>query len=359
MPGLRVRDARGIAARWVAGEGVRTPGFAGAFLHGSINWLPDDAYLPETSDLDLMVVLAGEAPGQKPGKFRYEGVLLEVSHLPLADVATPEQVLGRAHLAGSFHRPSVLADPTGHLTRLQAEVARHYADESWVLRRCADVEAKMRGPFPPPTAPFPDQVNAWLFPTGLTTHLLLVAGLRNPTVRQRYLAVRDLLAESGRLDVYDGLLADLGVLALSPQRAVTHLETLEAAFRDAADVIRSPFIFAADISAAGYPVAISGTRELIARGDHREALFWLTATAVRCQQVLAADAPHLLPRHAPGFRALLAELGLHRRADLLARRAAMLDRLPERRRVAREIIAARRDTSARMDGGTSVRGANT
>ncbi|MCA9876200.1 MAG: hypothetical protein KC442_00395, partial [Thermomicrobiales bacterium] len=328
MRGARVGDAREIARRWVADAGGRTPGFAGAFLHGSINWLPDDAHLPETSDLDVMVVLEGGAPVQKPGKFRYDSVLLEVSHLTLAEVATPEQVLSNAHLAGSFHRPSVLADPTGHLDALQQEVARHYAAEAWVLRRCADVEAKMRRPFPPPAAPFPDQVNAWLFPTGLTTHLLLVAGLRNPTVRLRYLAVRDLLAEQDRLDAYDGLLADLGVLGLTPQRATAHLDALEAAFLAAAGVIRSPFFFAADISAAGYPVAIEGARELIARGDHREAVFWLAATAVRCQQVFAADAPELLPRHEPGFRALLAELGLHDWADLLARREAMLARLP-------------------------------
>jgi hypothetical protein len=349
VSGITAGAARKIASGWVAVEGSRTPGYVGAFLHGSINWLPDDADLPATSDLDVMLVLAADDPAQKPGKFRYKGVLLEVSWLPLSEVASADQVLGNAHLAGSFHRASVLADPTGHLTTLQRDVARHYADEVWVLRRCADVEAKMRRPFPPPDAPFPDQVNAWLFPTGLTTHLLLVAGLRNPTVRRRYEAVRDLLAEHGRLDVYAGLLEDLGVAGMTSQRAATHLDTLEAAFRDAAQAIRSPFFFAADLSEAGYPVAIGGSRELIARGDHREAMFWLAATAVRCQQVFIQDAPHLLPRHAPGFLALLADLGVRDRNELMARKAAMLAELPERWGVAREIIAARRDTTGSTD----------
>jgi hypothetical protein len=347
--GIAAGAAREIAAGWVAEDGARTPGFVGAFLHGSINWLPDDAELPTTSDLDVMLVLAGDAPAQKPGKFRYQGVLLEVSFLPLAEVPNAEKVLGNAHLAGSFHRASVLADPTGHLTALQQDVARHYAEETWVLQRCADVETKMRRPFPPPDASFPDQVNAWLFPTGLTTNLLLVAGLRNPTVRRRYEAVRDLLAEQGRMDVYAGLLEDLGVASMTPQRAMSHLDVLEAAFLDAAQAVRSPFFFAADLSEDGYPVAIGGTRELIARGDHREAMFWLAATAVRCQQVFTQDAPHLLPRHEPGFRALLADLGVRDRRDLIARKAAMLARLPERWDVAREIIAARRDTTASTD----------
>jgi hypothetical protein len=346
---ISVWAAREIARGWVIGEGVRTPGNVGAFLHGSINWLPDDAELPPTSDLDVMLVHAGEPPAQKPGKFRYQGVLLEVSYLSLADIATAEQVLGNAHLAGSFHRPAVLVDPTGHLTALQQDVARHYADETWVLRRCADVEAKMRQPFPPPDAPFPDQVNAWLFPTGLTTHLLLVAGLRNPTVRQRYLAVRELLSEQRRMDVYPGLLEDLGVREVTRERAMAHLATLETAFKDAARAIRSPFFFATDVSEAGYPVAIRGTRELIERGDHREAMFWLAATAVRCQQVFVQDAPALLPRHEPGFMAMLADMSIRDREDLITRRDAMLARLPERWKVAREIIAERGDTTRSID----------
>lgn len=349
MSGIAAGAAREVAAAWAEAEGARTPGFAGAFLHGSINWLPDKAALPASSDLDVMVVLAGDEPAQKPGKFRYQGVLLEVSYLPLVEVANADQILGNAHLAGSFHRPSVLADPTGYLAALHQEVARHYAEEAWVYRRCADVAAKIRQPFPPPGAPFPNQVNAWLFPAGLATHLLLVAGLRNPTVRQRYGAVRELLVDQGRLDVYAGLLEDLGVAAMTPSRATAHLDALEAAFVDAAQAIRSPFFFAADISEAGYAVAIGGTRELIARGDHREAIFWLAATAVRCQQIFLQDAPHLMPRHAPGFRALLNDLNVPDRNALVARHAATVARLPECWQVAHELIAARRDTTASSD----------
>ena len=347
--GVTARTARDIAANWVDTAGVHAPGCVGAFLHGSINWLRDDALVPATSDVDVMLVLADNAPLYRPGKLRHRGVLLEISSLPLAEIADAETVLGNAHLAGSLQAPSVLADPTGRLCDLHREVARHYEDEYWVLRRCVDVEAKMRRQVPAPGAPLRDQVNAWLFPTGLTTHLLLVAGLRNPTVRLRYLAVREMLEADGRMDVYAGLLDDLGVASMTRQRATTHLRELEAAFRDAAQVIRSPFFFAADISEAGYPVAIEGARELIRRGDHREAIFWLAATAVRCQHVLAQDAPHLLGRHAAGFLTLLSDLGIRDPVDLVARRDAMLGRLPERWNVAREIIAARRDTSRSSD----------
>ena len=78
-------------------------------------------------------------------------------------------------------------------------------------------------------------------------------------------------------------------------------------------------------------------------------MFWLAATAVRCQQVFTQDAPRLLPRHEPGFMVLLRDMGIGDREDVLRRRAAMLARLPERWDVAREIIAARRDTTVSGD----------
>jgi hypothetical protein len=79
---MRVRHAKEIARRWVSETASSIPGFAGAFFHGSANWLPDEAALPATSDLDIMVVLDAPDPPIKPGKFGYQGVLLEVSYLP-------------------------------------------------------------------------------------------------------------------------------------------------------------------------------------------------------------------------------------------------------------------------------------
>src|SRR5436309_12495083 len=99
---MRVKDAKAVARQWVMEEASTAPGFAGAFYHGSTNWLPDDAVLPATSDVDIMVVLADPSPPAKRGKFRYRDVLLEVSHLPQEQLQSPDLILGQYHLAGSF-----------------------------------------------------------------------------------------------------------------------------------------------------------------------------------------------------------------------------------------------------------------
>ena len=50
-----VKHAKDIARQWVIEEASKVPGFYGAYYAGSVNWLPDDAILPATSDLDVWV----------------------------------------------------------------------------------------------------------------------------------------------------------------------------------------------------------------------------------------------------------------------------------------------------------------
>src|SRR4051794_11925614 len=115
---MRIGQARGIARQWVTANAVAIPGFAGAFVHGSGAALPDNADLPDTSDFDVMVVIDGPMPETKLGKFRYEGLLLEVSYLPGEEATSAKQVLGQYHLAGSFRNDTVLADPRGTLAEI-------------------------------------------------------------------------------------------------------------------------------------------------------------------------------------------------------------------------------------------------
>ena len=342
---MLVGEAKRAARRWVASEGPGIPGFAGAFFHGSINWLGDEEPFPEGSDLDLMLVLDGPPPAQKLGKFVYDSVLLEVSPLTRAQLGTAEDILGQYHLAGSFRGPSIIADPAGFLTPLHEVVAREYARRPWVEARCAHARDKaLHGTMLDAAAPFHNQVNAWLFPTGIETHVLLVAGLRNPTVRRRYAAARELLHEYGRAPFYATLIDQLDPAGMTPERATEHLAALGAAFDAAAAVIRSPFFFAADISAPARPVAIGGSAELIATGLHREALFWIVATFCRCMAVFAQDGtPDLRARHEPGFRRLLADLGIVTATDLRRRKEAIPAFMPEVWRVAEAIMAANPD----------------
>lgn len=340
---MLVKQAKEIALQWVTAEADALPGFRGAFLHGSINELPDDAVLPATSDVDVVVVLDAAEPPEKPGKLPEQGALLEVSYLPMDQLRSAEQVLGVSHLAGSFRTPGILLDPSGALTQLQAAVALNFARRKWVVRRCEHAQEKalacLRALDEP--APFPEQALKALFGTGLTTHVLLAAGLKNLTVRKRYLAARELLAAYGYADFYPALLELLGCSRMTRARCEHHLARLAQAFDAAKSAIRTPVFFASDLSDRARPITIDGNRELIESGSHREAVFWLAVTYSRCQDVLARDAPAgVQEQFQPGYRELLGDLGMSTVAGLQQRRRQVEAFLPRVWQVAQSIIAA-------------------
>jgi hypothetical protein len=337
-----VKEAKRIAREWVIEEGSKVPGFWGAFYHGSINWLPDDAILPKTSDVDVMVVLDDAKPPDKLGKFVYRDVILEVSYWPRDRLQSPDLVLGQYPIAGSFSTPSIILDPSGQLTALQAAVAREYAKREWVFKRCEHARENVLRLLQASNAsqPFHDQVSTWLFAAGVTTHVLLVADLKNPTVRLRYVAAKELLAHYGHQDFHETLLETLGCAQLSRRRVEDHLGALSDAFDSAKGVVKRPYRFAADISDIGRPIAIDGSRELIKHGLHREAIFWMVATYSRCQDVLYRDGSvEMQIRHLPGYRQLLSDLGITSSADLQRGKEQVGRRLPRVWEVAEAIMA--------------------
>ncbi len=340
---MLVKQAKAIARQWVLIEGIKIPGFVGAFYHGSTNWLPDAATLAPSSDLDVMLVLDDADPPVKLGKFIYQAVLLEISYLAREQLASPELILGNYQMAGSFKTPGIIADPSGQLAELQAAVAKDYAKRSWVYQRCEHARNNILRNLSSlnQVQPFHDQVTAWLFAAGVTTHVLLVAGLKNPTVRRRYVAVRELLTDYDRLDFYPTLLELLGCDQMSRARVEQHLAALTAVFDVAKTVIKTPFFFASDLSELARPIAIDGSWAMIDHGDYREAIFWIVATYSRCQKVLYQDAPLALQEQFdPGYRALLADLGILSSADLQERSEQIKSRLPQVWAVAEAIMAA-------------------
>ncbi|MEV4068294.1 hypothetical protein ACGFJC_04710 [Nonomuraea fuscirosea] len=322
---MRAEQARRIARQWVREEGSALPGFAGAFLTGSVLWADPAAELAPSSDVDVMVVARPGTPIGHIGKFPYQGVLLEVSSM--TGLGSTHEVLSDYHLAGSFHLPCVLADPTGRLGELQRVVARDFAERPWVLARCTHAMDRVRGFINgvDESAPPVEQITSWLFGTGVTAHVLLVAGLRNPTIRRRYAAVRDLLADHGRLEYHEGLLDLLGCARLSAAEVGRHLDALERVF-DAAASVRAPaYRFDSDISPVARPAAIDGSRELIDQGLHREAVFWMAATYARCltKRALAGESGY-----EDGFAELLSDLGVETLADRRRRGDRVLAALP-------------------------------
>ncbi|GAC1396745.1 MAG: hypothetical protein NVSMB52_10330 [Chloroflexota bacterium] len=343
---MRAGEARDVARQWVMEEGRDDPHLHGAYFAGSLNWLSDDAPVPATSDVDVNLVLNGSIPPGGRRKFLYRGVLIEVTYLSMDGLSSLDVVLSNYHLAGGFRVPSIILDPSGQLTELNAAVARGFTQRRWVSRRCAHARDRvLEGLASIETSdPFEEAVITWLFPTGITTHVLLVAGLKNPTVRRRYAAAKELLTDYGHLDLHESLLGVLGCAHTSRASVEGHLSALTELFDVAAAQMGTPFSFASDISALARPIAIDGSRDCIECGNHRAAMFWIAVTYSRCMSVLRRDAPAgLYARYEWTYRELLADMGITSVADLQRRREGVLDVLHDVSRVADDIMAANRE----------------
>jgi hypothetical protein len=194
-----------------------------------------------------------------------------------------------------------------------------------------------------PDKPWSDQVTACLFGAGVTTHMLLVAGLKNPTVRKRYEAVHALLKEYGRLDIHEELLDLLGNRKLRRPRVEQHLTDLTRTFDAARKVVRTPYQFASDISEEARPIAINGARVAIRAGFQREAMFWIAATYSRCMHILETDAPESLVLYAPGYQSVLNDLGIGSPELLQKRVEEVRNYLPHLWTIVATIIACNPD----------------
>jgi hypothetical protein len=333
---VQVGHAKQIARAWAVEHARQIAHVHGAYLAGSVNWLPDAAEVSATSDVDVNVVFATAEPPAARTKFVYEGLLLEMSPLVVAQVRSAEQVLGDYHLAGGFRTPSMLFDPSGELTALQAVVGREFARPEWVARRREHAAQRVVAGLDSisQAASLPDAVIRWAFAAGVLTHVLLVGALRNPTVRRRYAAVREVLLSRGHGDLYEELLGVLGCAAWSQAQCAQHLALVADMFDAATAVSRSAFIFASDITELARPLAIDGSAELIEAGLHREAAFWLIVTASRCQLLLAAAAQRQFD---VGYRALLADVGIPGSSDLASKAGQVKAVLPRVCQVAAEM----------------------
>lgn len=344
---MRIGDGRNEAAAWVERHLANLPGFRGAYFIGSTASLSDDAEIPAYSDIDVVVVVseADKFGASEREKLGLDGVLLEVTVIGWSEFESVERVSESYHLATGLSRDTIIADNTGDLRALQIQVEHNFTQRQWVLRRCANAWDKVERGLRTldPMTSWHDLVLAWLFATGVTAQVPLVAALRNPTVRRRYVDARDVLTQYGVADTYGELLRLLGSTGLTADRVGGHVANLERTFDASVQVSRTRMPFSADITPLARPLIIDASRELISAGYHQEAMFWIGVTFARCTKILAVDAPRHSQHELVGFfDDAVDDLGIASAADLLSRAEECRSFLPELRSCAMDIVEQNR-----------------
>jgi len=124
-------------------------------------------------------------------------------------------------------------------------------------------------------------------------------------------------------------------------RVGQHLATLTEIFDRAKHTIKTPFSFATDISENARPMTIDGSLEVMERGYHREAMFWIAVTHSRCQEVMLRDAPAgMTQTFRDNYRELVNDLRVPSAKEVRGRCAEVELILPSVWQLAEAIIAA-------------------
>ncbi|MCD6289916.1 MAG: hypothetical protein J7M34_05375, partial [Anaerolineae bacterium] len=206
---MNVRQVVEIAKEWVQDHGSQLPGFHGAHLMGTINYLPKDAPFPPYKDVDMNLVL--EDHGVPLDAF-YKGLILEGGRVSVEEYRSPEAVLSHPGLAPNLAVNSILSDPSGLLTRLHTVVAQEYPRRKWVLARCeAEKKRYFEGLQKIRHADSVSEalVNLYLVTEGLTG-IVAVAALRPPTHRRCLILMRQVLEEHGMVELEEDMLRLMG-----------------------------------------------------------------------------------------------------------------------------------------------------
>jgi hypothetical protein len=299
---LPVKEIIAIVHEWVEIYARHLPDFAGAYLWGGITALPADALFQLYRDVDVVVVLTQGAPDDDQ-EFFYRGLLLEVVPKNLDDHRDAEAVLANPSHGPNMATTQILADPTGILAPLRQAVAADYGRRRWIQARCAAEQAAaeeslaaMRKAATP--AERLDSARGLL---SAFSGLLAVAQLKRPTTRRTLTLLRDLLEAQGRADLHEAALALMGSAQLSRADVQALHNQIVGAFDRAAVVNQTPIPYGFAIRPHLRPYYVEATLELIAEGNHREAVYWISCLDT-AYFVLEHDAPEA---EKPGFAAQL------------------------------------------------------
>lgn len=343
---MLIKEAKALVHQWVADEVSHLPGFCGAFMAGSTNFLVDDDLMPPTSDIDVKIVLDVPELPTSYVKAAHADVVIESSYILRSDIDSPDKILTIYFLAKHFTTPCILADPTGFLTEIQQVVQRDFAKREWVVKRVRHAYdyALNSLTWLDFSAPYHEQAFGWLYSAGVVTHMLIVADLRNPTVSKSWVVTTEVLSKYGFAPFLERMFAHLGCAHMDCAQVEGFFRAYVEAFDCAKQYVKTPFWGSTSITDSARPAMVDKFGSMIETGLHRQAFFWIAFFHMWCKKAILNDAPpEVQAQTAPLFEQLVTALGVPTLADIPRRHKETEAFMQEVWKVAEAIIAANPD----------------
>jgi len=292
---LNAAEARSIAERWVAEEVARFPGeVLCVFTHGSINWMADDDPFPPSSDLDLVVVVPAVDPARHhPCKRPYGGIAVEVFYAPQAWFLSADTILADFRLAPNLVSGKVLFDPQRSMEELRRVVAPEFARRHWLRLRCRSVRDQAL----PVIAAFERSDNlpylnaVTCLAVRAMAQMVLLADLRNPTVKKAPIKSRDILVAYDMADEHRRLLDLFGAAELADASILGAASHCGQALDQACRWLRTPFTGDNCVTVYSRPSLDIDVPACVTAGMGREIFLWVGTLYAHAMIALENDAP--------------------------------------------------------------------
>lgn len=274
---------------------------------GGITHMRPDEEFPGYSDVDMMLVVSGPTTTKDPLDEPYQGLAIEAGLRGVEEYETAGRVLANPEIADHIAVGAILADPSGVLGTIQAQVAREFSRRRWVQARCEEEKRRYEtgiGAVSQSSDPLQSLVLMSLAMHDLAS-VLAVARLVPPTHRKSLVLLGQQLAEVGQLDLYGEVLEVSGIARLTVAQVQSYLDRVTEAFDRAVQVHRTrvPFDFKVRPHLRRY--LLEGSQVLIDVGHHREAMPWIANGIALCTWILLADAPEI---ERPSYQRLVQDL---------------------------------------------------
>jgi hypothetical protein len=297
-------EARAVAGRWLESHREQWPELRAAHFVGGITSMADDEPFPHYKDIDIhMIFDAGSPLLVQRGPFPNivedvaEGLAIEAGLKSIHDYATAEAILANPEIAHHLMMDSVIFDPDGLLAQLQPEVRKQYASRKWVEARVNYERQGFAGalamrPMAAGMLGASGQANVLGYSHTFLSAALCIARLQAPKIGgQGLVRMRENLAASGRLDLYEQVLGILGVADVTPDQARQLVAEGAELFDIAVPARKSPHPFQHKFHAHLRPYFVDSCVEMIEDGNHREAAVWATPFLLSAADIIKADGP--------------------------------------------------------------------
>jgi len=262
-----VKEIKGIAREWLAEHVASFPGARGAYLAGSLSYLDDDEEFPFFSDIDIRVVLEKEQASLcDHDKIIYNGYLVEWSVKNLSDFSPIETLLSDSYAAQELVSTDILFDTNDWLSKLQKEVQVKFYLPYFIKKRCHENILKVKHAIKNP------RYYAVLPLAGL----ILAANVQFLTIRTLLEKTYNVLKQQNRLDLQERLLEVLGSGKFSEKEVREDLDNLMETFDYASTLAKdTDLIGGYNLKEYVRPYIYYGTLDMVERGRHREAVWWI------------------------------------------------------------------------------------